>query len=154
MPAAGIETVGQPERAEWSDQSTAGRRFDSLLFGTFGLVALLLAAAGLYGTLSYTVRQHRTEFGIRLALGAACSSIERRVVGGGVRLAVAGSLLGIIGTWVAGRYVESRLCEVPVTDPVMLATAMLVLLATAAVAGWWPARRAGLTNPVETLNTE
>ena len=147
-----IPTVRSME--EWLDRSTAGRRFDSALFGAFGVVALLLAAAGLYGTLLYNVRQRRKELGIRLALGAARSSVERRVVGRGVRLAAMGSALGLGGTWVAGRFLESRLYDVPTTDPLTLASATLVLLATAALASWLPARRAGRTDPIETLKAE
>ena len=139
---------------EWLDRATAGRRFDSVLFGAFGIVALLLAAAGLYGTLLYNVRQRRKELGIRLALGAARSSVERAVVGGGVRLALLGFILGLGGTWVAGRFLESRLYEVPTSDPTTLVSASLVLLATAALASWLPARRAGRTDPIETLKAE
>lgn len=138
----------------WLDRATAGRRFDSVLFGAFGIVALLLAAAGLYGTLLYNVRQRRKELGIRLALGAARSSVERAVVGGGVRLALLGSILGLGGTWVAGRFLESRLYEVPTSDPTTLVSASLVLLATAALASWLPARRAGRTDPIKTLKAE
>ena len=75
-------------------------------------------------------------------------------MGGGVRLALLGSVLGLGGALVTGRYVESRLYEVPATDFGTLATAALILLATAAVASWLPARRAGRTNPIETLKAE
>ena len=75
-------------------------------------------------------------------------------VGGGVRLAVVGCVLGLGGTWVAGRFLESRLYEVATTDPVTLGSASLVLLATAALASWLPARRASRTDPIETLKAE
>ena len=139
---------------EWIHRSTAGRRFDSILFGAFGVVALFLAAAGLYGTLLYNVSQRRRELGIRLALGAARSSVERSVVAGGMRLAILGSILGLGGTWVVGRYLESRLYGIPTSDPATLVAATLVLLATAVVASWLPARHAARTNPIETLKAE
>ncbi len=134
--------------------ATAGSRFDSLLFTAFGVVALLLAAGGLYGTLLYTVGMERREMGIRLALGAARRSIQRRVMARGLSMAAAGAVLGAAGAWAAGRLLESRLAGVPARDPAVLAAAALVLLATAALASWLPARRAAATDPVQTLRQE
>jgi len=139
---------------EWIERSTAGRRFDSVLFGAFGVLALILAAAGLYGTLLYAVGQQRRELGIRLALGAGRGSVERRVVTRGLSLAALGALIGLGGAWGAGRFLESRLYNLEPTDPSTLAGSVAVLLLVATLASWLPARRAGRTDPVETLKAE
>jgi predicted permease len=139
---------------EWISDSMAERRFDSAIFGAFGVAALLLAAAGLYGTLLYNVRQQRRELGIRLALGAARKSVERHVVGGGLRLALAGSVIGVLGAMWVGRLLEDRLYEVGGTDPVALMGAGALLMAAAGLASWLPARRAARTDPLETLRAE
>lgn len=139
---------------DWVELSTAGRRFDSALFGTFGALGLLLAGAGLYGTLLYSVGQRRRELGIRLALGAEKRAVEGQVVSKGLRLAVMGSVLGLVGTWGAGRFLESRLYNLEPTDPLTLAGAVGVLLLVAALASWFPARRASRTDPLETLKAE
>jgi predicted permease len=136
------------------EEATAQTRFDSLLFGTFGTVALLLAAGGLYGTLLYTVGMERRELGIRLALGAARRTIVARVLGRGLGLAVAGALIGSAGAWAASRLLANRLYRVEPGDPGTLGAAVAVLLGTAAIACWLPARRAAATNPVETLREE
>jgi predicted permease len=139
---------------EWIGLSVAGRRFDSVLFAAFGSVALLLAAAGLYGTLLYTVRQQSRELGIRMALGAARSRVQSEVVRRGVTLALIGAAVGVVGSWRAGIALESRLYEVQASDPVALGASVALLVAVAALASWLPARRAGRTDPIETLKAE
>jgi len=139
---------------EWIERSSASLRFDSVLFGSFGIMALLLAAAGLYGTLLYTVGQQRQELGIRLALGAGRGEVERRVVAQGLGLAAVGSIVGLAGSWVVVRFMESRLFNMEAMDPATLATAVAVLLTAAALASWLPARRAGRTDPLQTLKAE
>lgn len=151
-PALPVPTVRSMD--DWMSDSMSGRRFDSVVFGVFGLVGLLLAAAGLYGTLLYTVRQQRRELGIRMALGAGRAAVEREVVGRGVRLALAGAVVGLIGAAVVGRFLEERLYEVQAADPLALGGAASVLLAAAALASWLPARRAGRTDPLQTLKAE
>ena len=138
----------------WLDRSTAERRFQSALFGTFATLALVLAAVGLYGTLLYMAGERRKEVGIRLALGATRGSVERRLLRSGLGLTLAGVLLGLGGAWYAGRLLETQIFGVERGDPVTLLGAAGVLLATAAMASWLPARRAGRTDPVETLRTE
>jgi predicted permease len=139
---------------DWVDRSTASRRFDTVLFGAFGFLALLLAAAGLYGTLLYSVGERRRELGIRMALGAARADLVRRVVLRGVGLAAFGSALGLVGSWLASRALASKLYGLGAHDPGTLALAVGVLLAAAFVASWIPARRAGSTDPLLTLREE
>jgi hypothetical protein len=135
-------------------RSTAGRRFESVIFGAFAAVALLLAAAGLYGTLLYVAGQRKRELGIRLALGASRASIEGRVLRGGVVLGIAGVATGLFGAWLSNRYLESRIWGVATHDPVALAGAAALLLLTAILASWLPARRAGRVDPLEMLRIE
>ncbi len=138
----------------WLDDSSATRRFGSFLFGAFGTVALLLAAAGLYGTLLYTVSQRRQELGIRLALGAGRGRIQNDVIRRGVVHAAVGVATGVFVTVWVGRLLESWLYGVTGTDALTLASSALVLFGTAVAASWVPAYRAGRTDPLETLKAE
>lgn len=138
----------------WIEASSATRRFGSFLFGAFGIVAIVLAAAGLYGTLLYTVGQRKQELGIRLALGAGRGRIQNEVIRRGVLQAAVGVAGGALLAYFAGSLLESFLYGVPATDPVALGSAALVLFATAVAASWFPAYRAGRTDPLETLKAE
>jgi hypothetical protein len=140
--------------AESIRMSTGGRRFDSLVFGAFGFVSLLLAAAGLYGTLLHHVRTRRRELGIRLALGAAPARIVRQTMASGLRMTLMGCLLGLPATWAAGRLFASRLGDFAPNDPLAIGAAAAVLIITAAVASWLPGRTAGRTDPLRTLRAE
>jgi ABC-type antimicrobial peptide transport system permease subunit len=151
-PAMPVPTVRPME--EWVDRSTASRRFDGVLFGSFGAVALILAAAGLYGTLLYTVGQRRRELGIRMALGAASRRVEGQVVTQGLVLAGIGCLLGVGGAWGVGQFLEARLFGLEPTDPATLLGAVLVLLAAAVLASWLPALRASRVDPMDVLREE
>ena len=151
-PSMPVPTV-RPMR-EWVEESTAGRRFDSVLFAVFGGMALFLAGAGLYGTLLYTVGQRRRELGIRMALGAARIRVQRQVVTQGFALSVVGCGVGLAAAWGVGRFLESRLFGLNPTDPVTLASAVGVLLAVAVLASWFPARRASRLDPVQVLKEE
>lgn len=149
LPVPSVETLDR-----WIQESSAARRFGSVLFGAFGVVALLLAGAGLYGTLLYTVGQRRQELGIRLALGAGRARIQNEVIRAGVVQAALGVVVGGMGAYLVGHLLESWLYGVSATDPVALASAAIVLFSTAVVASWFPAYRAGRTDPLETLNAE
>jgi ABC-type antimicrobial peptide transport system permease subunit len=135
-------------------RSTAGRHFNSIVFGALGVVSLVLAAAGLYGTLIYHVHQRRRELGIRLALGATPARVEVQTPLDGVSLALLGCALGLLGTWVAGRLLARWIPDLTSGDPLTLTLAAVLLLGTAAVASWLPARRAGRTDPLTTLGVE
>jgi ABC-type antimicrobial peptide transport system permease subunit len=119
-----------------------------------GGAALLLAAVGLFGAMSNLVGQRRREIGVRLALGARPAEVARLVVGQGLRLSLAGSVLGIgLALWI-GRLIEARLYGVAPFDPLSLAASIAVLVGVAAVATWAPAARAASTDPVEALRAE
>jgi predicted permease len=140
--------------ADLARRDSAHRRFDAVLFGTFSVVALLLVAGGLAGTLLYMVSVQKRSLGIRLALGATPRTLERGVLTSGVRLASIGVLIGTIGAWLAGRLIESRLYGVEARDVRTLVLAVSVLLLTALVSSWIPARRAAGTDPIESLRGE
>lgn len=151
-PSLPVTTVRSMREAV--DESTAGRRFESMIFGAFATVALLLAAGGLYGTLLYMAGQRKREMGIRLALGASRGRIEAAMLRTGLGLGVVGVVLGLGGAWMANRLLESRVWGVGRGDPWSLGGAAAILLLTAALASWLPARRAGRVDPLETLRVE
>jgi predicted permease len=151
-PAMPVPTVRSME--EWVARSTSGRRFDGALFGTFGALALLLAAAGLYGTLLYAVGQRRRELGVRMALGAARKKVQRQVVSQGLVLSVVGCVVGLGAIWGVGRFLESRLFGLSPSDPLTILGTVGVLLAATVLASWLPARRASNVDPMEVLREE
>ena len=131
--------------------TVARERLLATLAGFFGLLALLLAALGLYGVTSYAVSRRRTEIGIRMALGAAPACVVRTVLTRVVWLVGLGVIIGAgIGLW-AARFVESLLFGVKPRDPLTFAGAAAVLVATGLLAGWLPARRAAWIDPTTVL---
>lgn len=140
--------------AEASRRDAAHRQFDAMLFGTFSVIALLLVAGGLAGTLSYMVSLQRRTLGVRLALGATPRGLQQGVLRRGVGLAGIGVLIGTYGASIAGKLIESRLFGVEARDMRTLAAAVGVLMVIALLASWIPARRASLTNPMESLRSD
>ena len=136
------------------DESLTGRRFLVILLSIFAGVALLLAALGLYGVISYMVRLRTRELGIRMALGAQPSDVLRLVLGNGARLAVIGLALGVAVTFGLGRTVSSLLYQVTVFNPVTLFLTAFVLAFTVLFASYLPARRAAKVDPVVALRYE
>ncbi len=134
--------------------SLIARRSPALLAGIFAGVALLLAAIGTYGVLSYAVVQRRREIGIRMALGAQREQIGRQFLGLGARLLAAGIALGLLGAWLGGRAMQSILFDVPPLHLATLGLTALVLSAAALVACWIPARRASRVDPMVVLHSE
>jgi ABC-type antimicrobial peptide transport system permease subunit len=120
----------------------------------FGLLALLLAAVGLYGITAYSVARRTSEIGIRTALGATRPRVIGMIVGGALRQIGVGLIVGIPAALASGRVLANQLYGVKATDPVILAGAALLLVAAASVAGFAPALRASSINPVEALRTE
>ncbi len=129
-------------------------RLITRLTSLFGLLALLLAAVGLYGVTAYTVVRRTPEIGIRMALGAARSQVIGTVMGGAVLQAVAGLAIGVPVAIFCVRYVKSQLYEVTRMNPYVMAIAIGVLLLTAVIAGIIPARRAASIDPARALRIE
>ena len=134
--------------------SLIARRSPALLAGIFAGVALLLAAIGTYGVLSYAVAQRRREIGIRMALGARREQIGAQFLSLGLRLLAAGTILGLIGASLAGRAMRSVLFDVPTLHIVILLGTALVMTAVSSVAFLIPARRATKVHPMEALRYE
>jgi putative ABC transport system permease protein len=132
-------------------QSMAVERFQMTLLGIFAVIGLLLAAAGIYGLIAYSVNQRTREFGIRIALGASTRIILRSVVGQGLMLAVLGVAVGASAAVFATRVLRTFVWEVSTVDPATYIAVAAVLIAVAVVASLVPALRAVRLNPVTAL---
>ncbi len=149
QPANNLKTMQDMVR-----NSLAPRRFAVRLLGFFALVALLLSALGLYGVISYSVTQRTHEMGIRMALGAGSGTLLGMVVGQGLRLAGAGAAAGIVLAMAANRLIESQFFGVSPFDPLTFAAIAAILLGTASLASYLPARRATKVDPLRALRYE
>jgi ABC-type antimicrobial peptide transport system permease subunit len=125
-----------------------------LLMSVFAGVALLLAAIGIYGLMTYTVEQQKQEIGIRLALGAEATQVRNRVVRLGMSLALSGVVAGLIASWAVARLMEDFLFAVKPRDPVAFVAVPAVLSVVALLAVWFPASRASRVDPVVALRYE
>ena len=134
--------------------SMAPQRFRMLLIGLFALLALVLAAVGVYGVIAYSVGQRRHEIGVRLALGAQRRDVMKLLLGEGAVLAVAGIGLGIAGAFWLTRFFSSLLFGVKPTDPVTFLSVSIVLVGVVLLASYIPARRATRVDPMVALRHE
>lgn len=134
--------------------STGEPRFRSLLIASFAGLALLLAAVGVYGLISFTVAQRVPEIGVRLALGASPWQVFRLVIGSGLRLAGVGVLVGLAAAFGAARLVSGLLFNTSTTDPFIYVSLSLLLLTISALACYVPARRAMKVAPMTALRSE
>jgi putative ABC transport system permease protein len=139
---------------ELRSDSMSLRTFSMLLLGLFAGLALVLAAVGIYGVMSYSVTQRTHEIGIRVALGASSKDVVRLVVGQGMGLAVAGVGIGVMASLALTRVMESLLYGVSATDPVTYVVISVVLGVVAVMASVIPARRASKVDPMIALRYE
>jgi len=135
-------------------QPLAQPRLSALLMSGFGIVALLLAAIGLFGVMASIVRDQRREFGIRIALGATPSRVRREVLARAASIAGAGVVVGFFAALGTSRLLSSLLFQVSPADPVALGAACLALVGVAALAAYLPARRATAIDPVDALRAD
>jgi predicted permease len=136
------------------DRSTSPRRFLVVLLGGFAAFALVLASLGIYGLISYSVSQRTQEIGIRMALGATTSEVQRRIIVQTLRLAAMGMAIGTAGSWALGRSVGGLLFGVTPDDPWTFVMMLAVLTVLAIAAGYLPARRASRIDPMVALRAE
>jgi putative ABC transport system permease protein len=134
--------------------SVAIRRFQMLLLGVFAGLALVIAAVGIYGVISYAVSQRTQEIGIRMALGAQSSDVLRMVIWRGIRLTLIGVAIGLAAALALTRVMKNLLFNVSATDPATFAIIVLLLVSVAFIASYIPARRATKLDPLIALRTE
>ena len=149
LPIYRLRTMGERVAASLSE-----RRFSMLLLTMFAVLALGLAAIGVYGVMSYLVSQGTRELGIRLALGAAPHDLLRLVVRQGMAVAVAGVVLGLAGAFLLTRFMRALLFGVGANDPLTFAAIALTLAVVAFIACYVPARRAARVDPVTSMRVE
>ncbi len=137
-----------------ADANVSTPRFALFLVALFAALALTLAAIGIYGVVSYSVSQRMHEFGLRMALGAKPGDVVRLVLRQGVKLALLGVVLGLVGALVLGRLLWSLLYQVSAADPMTFLLVSAIAIAIAALACYLPARRATAADPVNALRSE
>jgi putative ABC transport system permease protein len=127
------------------------RRFQSMLLTGFSIVALLMAAVGIYGLIQYSITTRTQEIGLRMAIGAQAGDVFRMFIGEGLTLSLTGVAIGLVGAWWLGRAGSSLLFGVTATDPLTFTTVSLLLMAVAVAACYLPARRAMTVDPIVAL---
>ena len=136
------------------DRSIAGDRFRTVLFGSFAAVALLLAALGIYGVMSFVVAQRTHEIGLRMALGAERRRVVAQVLKEGMLAAGTGVALGLVGAYFVGRAMQGMWFGVGAIDPLAFGAVALALLVSALLACLIPARRAASVDPLTALRKD
>jgi len=139
---------------ELVDKELSPRRFFVILLSGFAGFALLLASLGIYALISYSVNQRTKEIGIRMALGASSGLVRRGILAKTLRLALAGVVLGTLGSFVLSKWIESLLFATKSTNPAVLSSVGMLLCAVALLAAYLPARRASRIDPMQALRNE
>jgi putative ABC transport system permease protein len=149
MPLAQIQALEANRRA-----AISAPRFRTVMLGTFGGVALLLASVGLYGVVAYSVAQRRREIAIRIALGAQPAQVARLFFRHGAALTAIGAAAGALVAWASAGVLQALLFQTSARDPRMFALAIALLAAIALSASYLPARRAARLDPVRGLTAD
>jgi predicted permease len=137
-----------------ADASVSTPRFTFVLVGLFAALAIVLAAIGAYGVIAYTVTQRSSEFGLRVALGAQRRDLLKMVLGHSARLAVPGTIIGVVLALSLSRVVQTLIYGVSAADPLIYGSVILMVPAVALLASYVPARRAAKADPMQTLRAE
>ena len=133
------------------DGKSTSDRFQMVLLGSFAAIALLLAAVGVFGVMAFSVAQRTHEIGVRMALGAPRQGVVVLIAGGGMRLALIGIVIGLLGAYGLGRLMQATLYGVGAVDGGSLTVVSVLLLVVAALACWLPARRSAAIDPMQAL---
>jgi ABC-type antimicrobial peptide transport system permease subunit len=149
LPIVDVKTISQV-----MDAILWAPRMGAILLAVFGALALLLAAIGIHGVMSYSVAQRTREIGIRMALGASSKDVLRLVLGQTLLILLIGGLTGLAGAFVVSRVLSSLLYGIGGGDPMSFLGTTMLLIAVALVASYIPARRATRVEPVVTLQYE
>jgi putative ABC transport system permease protein len=136
------------------DEDLSGDRFSLFLYMIFAAIALLLAGVGIYGVMAFAVGQRSHEIGVRMALGANRGRVVQMILREGIVLAGAGLVLGLMGAWLVGRAMSTTLFGVKAIDPAAFCSVGAVLIVSAMVASYFPARRAAQVEPMKALRIE
>ena len=149
LPLSRVQTLDQRLGRSVGTQRTA-----ATLVGLYGVLALLLAVVGLYGSMAYSVSRRTREMGVRMALGARAAEVRRHVLGQALRVAAGGVAIGLVAAIPASRFLRSQLYGVEPTDPLTLVGVVVVLAAATLAAAYVPARRATRVDPVTALRSD
>jgi macrolide transport system ATP-binding/permease protein len=149
IPIVTVETQMSQLERRFSDEKVFAQAYT--LFGT---IALFVAAIGLFGLMSYTVARRTREIGIRMAMGAQREEVLTLVLRESMVLVIVGIVIGVAGAWGTGRLIESQLFGLAPTDPTTMLSAIVLMVAVSAAAGYLPARRATRVNPIVALRYE
>jgi putative ABC transport system permease protein len=144
QPVTNVTTVAQLLKEE----QFATPRFNLVLLSVFAAVGLALAVIGVYGVMSSAVAQERQEIGVRMALGADAGTITRMVLVRGCRLLLAGTAIGLVGSFVVGRWLAGAVWRVSGFDPIAFGAVAVLLMLVGLQACYWPARRAARIDPL------
>ena len=140
--------------AERLDRSLGAQRTAAMLVGIYGMLALVLATVGLYGSMAYAVSRRTREMGVRMALGARAAEVRRHVIAGALRVTLVGTAIGLAAAVPATRLLRSQLFGVSPVDPATLVSVVVILAAASVAAAYLPARRATRVDPVIALRSE
>jgi len=135
-------------------ESLGSRRFNVLLVGVFAAVALMLASAGVFGVMAYSVSRRTREIGVRVALGASSQNVLAMILGQGLRTVLIGVVIGVAGSFALTRAIQSLLFGVSASDPLTFMAVIVLLIAIALLACYIPARRAAKVDPMVALRYE
>ncbi len=148
QPVYGITTVADMVRGSLADE-----RFNSVLLALFAGVGLILAVLGVYGVISYSVRQRTAEIGIRMALGADAREVRRMILRRGAALTALGLAIGLLLSFIVNRFFASLLFEIGPSDPLTIAAMAIFLAAVGMLATYVPARRTSRVHPADVLRS-